>query len=102
MRQNWKYSIPQSPEPLETDVEWESDPQMYDVVYLVKCPAYEFIFAVPKTQAALLRGQHAFFRVRFRNQPEEQGFVLDLESLEEFYEGLSRLMEYIRIERLRP
>jgi hypothetical protein len=101
MRENWKYSTPRSPDYLDRDDEREDDPEMYDVVYLVKRPAYEFVFAVPKTPAALLRGRHAFFQVRFRNELEEQGFVLDLEALEDFYEGLSRLMEYVNIERRR-
>jgi hypothetical protein len=89
MKQNWKYGTPQPPEHLDLDFEREYDPEMYDIVYLVKRSTYEFAFAVPKTHDAFLRGQRAFFQVRFRHQPEEQGFVLDLEALEDFYEGLS-------------
>src|SRR3712207_4579180 len=100
MRQNWKYGLPRPPEHLDPDDDREDDPEAHDIVYMVKRPTYEFVFAVPKTQVALLRGQQAFFQVRFRNQAGEQGFVLDLEALEDFYEGLSRLMEYISTERL--
>jgi hypothetical protein len=101
MGQNWKYSKLRPPEHLDMEDEGEDDPSMYDVVFMVKRPAYEFVFAVPKTQAALLRGQQALFQVRFRTQPDEQGFALNLEALEDFYESLSRLMEYVNIERLR-
>jgi hypothetical protein len=68
---------------------------------MVKRRAYEFVFAVPKTRAALLKGKQAFFQVRLRNQLDEQGFAFNLETMENFYEDLSRLMEYVKIERLR-
>jgi hypothetical protein len=101
MGQNWKYSKLRPPEHLDIDYEGGDDPNVYDVVFMVKRRAYEFVFAVPKTQAAVLMGQQALFQVRLRNQPDEQGFAFNLETLEDFYEDLSRLMEYINIERLR-
>ncbi len=87
-----------SPEPLDADFDRERDANAYQVVYLVKRPTYEFIYAVPATQTPSPSGRPAVFQVRVRNQPQGQRFILDLQGLEDFYESLSGLLEYVRIE----
>jgi hypothetical protein len=87
-----------SPEPIDGHSDRERDANAYQVVYLVKRSAYEFTFAVPKAQPPSHSERPAVFQVHFRNQPQGQGFMLDLQGLEDFYESLSRLMEYVRIE----
>lgn len=101
MGQNWKYNTPQPSDHLDTDRNRQDGAEPYEIVYLVKRATYEFRFAVPRTPSALHKSQRAFFEMHWRNRPEDEGFVLDLDALEDFYEGLSRLMEYIEIERLR-
>jgi hypothetical protein len=88
-----------SPEPLDTDSNRERDGDMYQVVYLVKRSSYEFALSIPTTHAACLSGEHVLFQARFRDRHQEQTIVLDLTALEDFYESLSRLMEYVKIER---
>jgi hypothetical protein len=88
-----------SPEPLDTDSDREREGHRYQVVYLVKRSGYEFVFSVPTTHAAYHSSEQALFQARFPGQHQEQAVVLDLTALEDFYESLSRLMEYVSNER---
>jgi hypothetical protein len=87
-----------SPEPIDGDSDGDRNANAYQVVYLVKRSAYEFVLAVPEAQTPSHRERPAVFQMHFRNQPPGQGFMLDLQGLEDFYESLSRLMDYVRIE----
>ena len=60
---------------------------------------YEFVFSVPTAHTADVSDASALFQLRFRKPHQEQEVVLDLKALEDFYESLSRLMEYVSIER---
>jgi hypothetical protein len=93
-------TMTQSPEHLSTGFDRERDADKYQIVYLIKRPGYEFVFSVPTAQPADLSDTPALFQLRFRKSRQEHEVVLDLKELEDFYEGLSRLMEYVRIERL--
>lgn len=88
-----------TPEHLDPDFDRERDADMFQVAYLVKHPGYELVFAIPTGHAAFLSGEQAFLQVRFRDRHQGQEFVLKLEVLEDFYESLSRLMEYFNLER---
>jgi hypothetical protein len=88
-----------SPEPLDTDSGREGEGHRYQVVYLAKRSGYEFVLSVPATHAAYRRSEQALFQARFQGQHQGQAVVLDLTALEDFYESLSRLMEYVSIER---
>jgi hypothetical protein len=88
-----------TPEHLDPDANQERDADMFQVVYQVKRPSYEFAFAIPAGHDAFLSGEQAFLQVRFRDQHQGQAFVLALDVLEDFYESLSRLMEYCSTER---
>lgn len=90
----------QSSEHLDTGFDQERDANMYQILYLLKRPGYEFVFSVPTAQTADLSDPPALFQLRFRKSHQEREVVLDLKELEDFYEGLSRLMEYVHIERL--
>jgi hypothetical protein len=87
-----------SPEPIDGDSNQERNENPYQVVYLVKRPTYEFIYAVPEIQTPSPSGRAAVFQVRVGNQPQGQRFMLDLQGLEDFYESLGGLLEYVRIE----
>jgi hypothetical protein len=87
-----------SSEHLDTDVDRERDASAHQVVYLVRRPGYEFVLSIPATRVADPSGEQARFQARFGDQHQGQAFVLNLEVLEDFYESLSRLMEYVRIE----
>jgi hypothetical protein len=89
----------QSPEHLDTDFYRERDADMYQIVYLIKRPAYEFVLSVPTAPAVDLSGAEALFQLRFRQLHQQREVVLDLKALEDFYDSLSRLMEYLSIER---
>jgi hypothetical protein len=89
----------QSPEHFGTDFDEEREAKLYEVVYLIKRPGYEFAFSVPTAHPADLRETSALFQLRFRKPHPEREVVLDLKALEDFYESLSRLMEYVNIER---
>jgi hypothetical protein len=82
-----------------TDFDRERDANMYEIVYSIKQPGYEFVFSVPTVHTADVSDASSLFQLRFRKPHQEREVVLDLKALEDFYESLSRLMEYISIER---
>jgi hypothetical protein len=89
----------QSREHLGTDSDRERDAQMYEVVYLIKRPGYEFVFSVPATRSAGLGDALGLFQLRFQKPHQDREIVLDLKALEDFYESLSRLMDDVNTER---
>jgi hypothetical protein len=88
-----------TPEHRDPDFHREHDPSRFQVVYLVKRPSYEFVYHSPTAPAAYLSGEQAFVQMRFQDRHRGQAHVLELEVLEDLYESLSRLMEYLNIER---
>lgn len=91
--------MPGSPKRSDSGCNWEAVGESYQVMYLVKRPSYELVFAIPTGHPSSCNLDHAIFQVRFKEQSQTGSFVLKLEELEDFYDGLSQLMEYIRIER---
>jgi hypothetical protein len=87
-----------TPKHLDPDFNREHDADKFQVVYLVKRPGYELVFAIPTRHAAFLSDAQAFLQVRFRGWHQDQALVLTREVLEDFHESLSRLMEYFHIE----
>ncbi len=83
----------------DTDFERAHDAHGYEIVYVIKRPGYEFALAVPTAHTADVSEASARFQLRFRGAHREREVVLDLKDLEDFYESLSRLMDYVRIER---
>jgi len=91
--------MPGSPKRMEIDTDWISHRATYQVMYLTKRPSYEFMFAIPEDHQRFLSADRPLFQVRFKDQRQAHDVVLDLDELEDFYAGLSQLMEYIKIER---
>jgi hypothetical protein len=90
--------MPGSPDGMNSGCNWEAMGTNYQVMYLVKRPSYEFVFAIPTGHPLSRSVERAFFQVRFKDQPQTGSFVLSLEELEGFHEGLSQLIEYITAE----
>jgi hypothetical protein len=86
---------------MEVDSAWNSHRATYQVMYLTKRPAYEFSFAIPEEHRLFLSAARPLFQVRFKHQRQAHDVVLNLDELEDFYEGLSQLVEYIKTERER-
>jgi hypothetical protein len=93
--------MPGSPKRMEVDSVWKSYGATYQVMYLAKRPSYEFIFAIPENPRLFLSADRPVFQVRFKDQRQAHDIVLDLDELEDFYAGLSQLVEYIKTERER-
>jgi len=93
--------MPGSPKRMEVDSAWKSCRATYQVMYLDKRPSYEFIFAIPEDHQLFLSPDRPLFQVRFKDQRQVHDVVLNLDELEDFYTGISQLVEYIRIERER-
>ena len=83
----------------DTGCNREPDAHMYEIVYVIKRPGYEFVFSVPTARTADLTDVSPRLQLRFRTPHQEREIMLDLKALEDFYESLSRLMEYVNIER---
>jgi hypothetical protein len=88
-----------TPGPLDTNFDRERDANMFQIVYLAKRPGYEFDFRIPTSGAIDLHGEQACFQVHFRDRHPGQVFMLELDVLKDFYESLSRLLDYVNIER---
>ncbi len=77
----------------------QSPPVTYQVMYMAKRPSYEFVLAIPEDHATSLDAERALIQMRFKDRADPQELVLNLEELEDFYTGLSQLIDYIRVER---
>lgn len=93
--------MPGSPKRMEIDTDWISQRATYQIMYMAKRPSYELMFAISEDHQRFLSADRPLFQVRFKDQRQAHDVVLDLDELEDFYEGLSQLMEYIKIERER-
>jgi hypothetical protein len=87
-----------SPENVDTEFDLDRLRETHEIMYVVKRPAYEFCFAVPRNQANRVGEEGPLLHVRFKDQAQMPGLVLEIGQMEDFFEGLSRLMEYVRAE----
>jgi hypothetical protein len=87
------------PEHPDGDIAREPLEESHQVVYLVKRRAYAFVFAVPRTPLTMLGAQQAFLQMHFTDTCRTCDIALGQNDLEDLYESLLRLMEYMRQER---
>jgi hypothetical protein len=87
-----------SPENVDTEFEWQSIMETYEIMYLVRRPAYEFCLAVPRRRSTPQIEERPLLHVRFKDHYQLPGLVLEVGQIEDFFEGLSRLMEYVHAE----
>jgi hypothetical protein len=92
-----QYTIPHK---TETKLGEEGILATHEVVCLVKRPLYELCFAIPKGQAGFEFESNGgpLFQVRFTGQSQLHALVLRIDETEDFFDGLSRLMDYIHAE----
>jgi hypothetical protein len=90
-----------SPKNVDTEYDWSRIMETHEIMYLVKRSSYEFCFAVPRRQAAHLSEGEPLLQVRFKEQYQLSSLVLEVDEMEDLFEGLSRLMEYVRAEEAR-
>jgi hypothetical protein len=90
-----------SPENFGTEYDWGHIMETHEIICLVKRSLYEFCFAVPTRQVGHLSEERPLLWVRFKEQCQMPGLVLKIEEMEDFFDGLSRLMEYVREEETR-
>jgi hypothetical protein len=93
--------MPGSPKRTDAGPAWKSPQEAYQLMYLARRPSYEFSFAIPEDRRLFLSADRALFQLRFKDQRQAHDFELNLDELEDFYEGLSQLVEYIKAERER-
>ena len=87
-----------SPENVDAECDWDHLGGTHEIMYVVKRPAYEFCFAVPRKRIHCLREERPLLQLRFKDQSQMPGLILEVDQMEDFFEGLSRLMEYVRAE----
>lgn len=89
----------QCPKSLDDHMERKRDALVGDVVYFVRRPQYEFALTIAKTHSdGLKRGQLAF-QIRFREPSVRQESILGFADLQDFYQSLCQMMDYVYIER---
>ena len=87
-----------SPEHADAEFDWDHLRETHEIMYSEKRPAYEFCFAVPRQQANRPGKARPLIQIRFKDQCQMPGLVLEISPMEDFFEGLSRLMECVRAE----
>jgi len=87
-----------SPKGLNMDRAREQITKTHEIVYMVKRPSYEFLFAVPRKVLATAHDPQPLLLTRFKDQYQRPCFTLDMSDMKDFYEGLGNLLEYIRVE----
>ena len=98
MRKGWRDTMTLSPENLDAEFDWDRLVETHEIMYVVKRPAYEFCFAVPRKRTHCLREERPLLQLRFKDPGQMPGLILEIDQMEDFFEGLSRLIEYIRAE----
>jgi hypothetical protein len=86
-------------ERVDTEIDREHLLDSHEIMYLVKRPMYEFYLTVPRGGANGEGNGRPSLQVRFKDQSQVPGLVLEIDEMEDFYEGLSRLMEYVCAEK---
>jgi hypothetical protein len=87
-----------SPENVDAEFDWDHLRETHEIMYVVKRPVYEFCFAVPRKQGNRMGEERPLLYVRFKYQGQMSGLVLEVDQIEDFFEGLCRLMEYVQAE----
>ena len=87
-----------SPENVDTEFDRHPIMETHDIMYLARRPSYEFCLAIPRERATHSGEERPLQHVRFKDQCQMPGLVLEVDKMEDFFEGLSGLMEYVRAE----
>ena len=87
-----------SPYKIETEFSKGGIPATHEIVYLVKRPLYEVCLAMPKSRVTFETNSGPLFQVRFTSQSQLYALVLGMVETEDFFDELSRLMDYIHAE----
>jgi hypothetical protein len=87
-----------SPENVDTEIDQQRIMENYEIMYLARRPSYEFCLAIPRGRATHSGEERPLLHMRFKDQCQMPGLVLEVGQMEDFFEGLSRLMEYVRAE----
>jgi hypothetical protein len=69
------------------------------VMCLVKRPTYELAFSVPQKPHAQACSTQPHVYVRVKTPCQAAGFILDLPDVEQLYEDLLQMLEYMQRER---
>lgn len=90
-----------SSEHVDSEYDWSRIMDTHEIMYLVKRSSYEFCFAVPRREVTHLSEERPLLQVRFKEQCQTPNLVLEIEEMEDLFDGLSRLIEYVRAEEAR-
>jgi hypothetical protein len=82
----------------DAEYDWSLIMETHEVMYLVKRPAYEFCFAIPRRQEACMDQERPVLKMRFKEPCQVAELVLEIEEVKDLFDGLSRLIEYVRTE----
>src|SRR5882724_4290223 len=97
----WRYVMRSSHENVDTEYDWGHIMETHEIMCLVKRSLYEFCFAVPTRQVAQLSAERPLLQVRFKGQCQISDLIFEIDEVEDFFDGLSRLMEYVHAEEAR-
>lgn len=75
---------------------------MGDVIYLIKRPGYAFMLRRPTTPSRSVNEAKGSWHIHFCDRHGRQAGILDLEGLQDLYDNLGQLLEYLHTERGQP
>jgi len=87
-----------TPEPQNDDSNREHASQTHEIRYLAKYSSYEIWLAAPTSSPSRPNLERSVIQLQFKELPPPHRIALSVREFEAFYEALSRLMEYIRLE----
>ena len=90
-----------APENLDTESDQQRIMENYEIMYLARRSSYEFCLAIPRGRGVHSGEERPLLHVRFKDQCQMPRLVLEVGQMKDFFEGLSRLMEYVRAEEAR-
>jgi hypothetical protein len=90
-----------SAEKVNTEINRERLIEIHEIMYLVKRPLYDLCLTVPRMGATEQDNGRPLLQVRFKEQCLIPDLILEIGELNDFFEGLCQLMQYVRAEKVR-
>jgi hypothetical protein len=89
--------------PIDVDMKfgWQRIVEGPEIMYLVKRPSYEIFLAVSERSATHPPEERPLLHVHLKDQGRMPSLILEIGQMEDFFEGLSRLLEYVHVEETR-
>jgi hypothetical protein len=87
-----------TPAPQNDDLNREYASQTHEIRYLAKYSSYALWLATPTPSPSHPNLERSVIQLQFKELPPPHRITLSVREFEAFYEALSRLLDYVRLE----